>query len=78
MPLTNVLVIDAQLPTSLVPFLRENFSIKAIHVNELKERRDEDIFFLARKMNALILTKDSDFEELVRIHKLPPKIIFIE
>ena len=70
-------IIDAQLPPSLIPFLREQFGYKAIHVNELEESSDDYIFFHARKLNAVILTKDDDFERLVIKHGHPPKIIII-
>ncbi len=40
----DVLIIDAQLPPSLIPFFRDHYKIKAVHVNELEETLDEDIF----------------------------------
>ncbi len=59
-------MIDAQLPPSLIPFFRDQFNIKATHVNELEETLDEDIFLKARKINGWILTKDNDFVAIVK------------
>ncbi|MBD0364734.1 MAG: DUF5615 family PIN-like protein [Flavisolibacter sp.] len=61
---------------ALIPFLREQFGYKAIHVNELEESSDEHIFFHAPKLN-VILTKEDDFERLVKIHGHSPKVILI-
>ncbi|MBA4140488.1 MAG: DUF5615 family PIN-like protein [Segetibacter sp.] len=74
----DVLIIDAQLPPSLIPFFRDHYNIKAVHVNELEETLDEDIFLKARKINGWILKKDNDFVAIVKKLKAPPKIFIIE
>lgn len=74
----DVLIIDAQLPPSLIPFFRDHYNIKAIHVNEFEETLDEDIFIKARIINGWILTKDNDFVAIVKKLKSPPKVIIIE
>jgi predicted nuclease of predicted toxin-antitoxin system len=38
---------------------------------------DAEIFFLARNVDAVVLTKDRDFVDLLRRHGLPPRVIWI-
>ncbi len=45
----DVLIIDAQLPPSLIPFFRDHHNIKAVHVNELEETIRRKYFFESKK-----------------------------
>jgi predicted nuclease of predicted toxin-antitoxin system len=71
-------LIDAQLPPSLVEWLAKEFSVEATAVRDLglREARDREIFDLARQENAVVLTKDSDFVELVFRLGAPPRVIW--
>ncbi len=75
-----ILWIDAQLSPALAKWISENFAtIEATAVRDLGLRDAEDpvIFFSARKADATVMTKDSDFLELQRRLGAPPKIIWV-
>lgn len=71
--------IDAQLPPSLAPWLTETFEVKAIALRDLglRDAEDIDIFQSARKEGIIIMTKDSDFIELVNRLGTPPQILWL-
>ncbi len=76
----NVMIwLDAQLSPLLVKWITETFGMDCNHVRDLglRDSTDKEIFFSARKSEAIIITKDSDFQELVYKHKSPPKIIWL-
>lgn len=53
--------------------------VEAVHVSELHlvNASDPTIFGLARSADAIILTKDRDFVELVHRRGTPPRVIWI-
>lgn len=59
--------IDAQLPPSLADWLSETFEVEAAALRELGLRDAQDIviFEAARLSEAVIMTQDSDFVDLV-------------
>ena len=59
--------IDAQLPPALAKWLIETFDLEAASLRdlELRDAQDIEIFEAARTDNAVIMTKDSDFIDLV-------------
>lgn len=59
--------IDAQLPPTLANWLSMTFSLEAIALRDLSLRDAQDIKILqtARAESAVIMTKDSDFIDLV-------------
>ena len=59
--------IDAQLPPTLATWLTNNFGVEATALRdiELRDAQDIEIFEAARTVNAVIMTKDSDFIDLV-------------
>ncbi len=71
--------IDAQLSPALARWLRENLGVDAVAVRELGLRSAEDpeIFAGARTEGAVVLTKDSDFVDLVARLGPPPQIIWL-
>ena len=71
--------LDAQLPPSLAPWLSDTFHIEAVALRELglRDARDIEIFQSARTENATILTKDSDFIDLVCRLGSPPQILWL-
>jgi predicted nuclease of predicted toxin-antitoxin system len=70
---------DAHLAPSLVPWLRATFAVEAAPLRELGLRDAEDavIFAAARAAGAVLMTKDSDFVELVARHGPPPQIVWL-
>lgn len=71
--------IDAQLPPQLAPWLTETFEVEAFSVRflGLRDAEDEDIFAKAKLANVILISKDSDFVELVQHHGSPPKLIWV-
>jgi predicted nuclease of predicted toxin-antitoxin system len=72
--------IDAQLSPALVRWIREHFKgIEALAVRELGLRDAEDagIFAAARQANAVVMSKDSDFVDLVNRLGPPPQVLWI-
>lgn len=73
------IIVDAQLSPSLALWLTQTFDIEAYSVKflGLRDAKDQDIFEEARKLDAIVLTKDDDFVNLVAQKGSPPKIIWI-
>ncbi|MCE8031341.1 DUF5615 family PIN-like protein [Halomonas daqingensis] len=71
--------IDAQLSPHLAPWLTENCGVEAYSVRYLgyRDATDEAIFAAARQANAIVLTKDRDFPELLDRYGPPPKVIWL-
>ncbi|MBN2896167.1 MAG: DUF5615 family PIN-like protein [Campylobacterales bacterium] len=71
--------LDAQLPPALAYWITYRFGIKTVCVRDLglREASDMEIFERARKENAVVMTKDSDFVELFLHFGAPPKIIIV-
>jgi len=71
--------IDAQLPPSLATWITEKLGIEAFALRDLnlRDAQDIEIFQAARRENAVIATKDSDFIDLVCRLGAPPKIIWL-
>jgi len=71
--------IDAQLWPALATWVRSRFQVDAIALRDLglRDARDPDIFQAARRAGAVVLTKDSDFVDLVLRHGPPPAIVWL-
>lgn len=71
--------IDAQLPPILAIWLNDNFEVEAIALRELglRDAKDVEIFEAARAANVTIMTKDSDFVDLVCRLGIPPQILWL-
>ncbi len=71
--------VDAQLSPALALWLPSRFAVEALHVRELKltGAADRFIFEQARAANAVVLTKDRDFVDLVKTFGAPPGIIWV-
>ncbi|MBF2077889.1 MAG: DUF5615 family PIN-like protein [Synechococcales cyanobacterium T60_A2020_003] len=71
--------IDAQLPPTLANWLSENFSLEAVALRDLslRDAKDIEIFEAARSVSAVIMTKDSDFIDLVCRLGTPPQIVWL-
>ena len=70
--------IDAQLPPTLAGWLSDTFGVSATALRDLglRDAQDTEIFDAARANFAVIITKDSDFVDLVCRLGTPPQIIW--
>ncbi|MGD1849877.1 MAG: DUF5615 family PIN-like protein [Cyanophyceae cyanobacterium] len=71
--------IDAQLPPALAEWLSVTFNVEAEALKDLglRDAKDEEIFDAAQQDDVVIMTKDSDFVDLVCRLGTPPKILWI-
>jgi predicted nuclease of predicted toxin-antitoxin system len=71
--------VDAQLPPTLASWLSATFSLEAVALRDLslRDARDIEIFEAARAENAVMMTKDSDFIDLVCRLGAPPQILWL-
>jgi predicted nuclease of predicted toxin-antitoxin system len=73
------ILLDAQLSPELGSWLRQTFSVQVIVVRDigLREASDKEIFFKARELSAVVMTKDIDFLRLQDVHGSPPQVVWI-
>ncbi|WP_254563654.1 DUF5615 family PIN-like protein [Oscillatoria sp. HE19RPO] len=71
--------IDAQLPPTLANWLTETLVLEASSLRDLglRDAQDIEIFEAARAENVVIMTKDSDFIDLVCRLGAPPQILWL-
>jgi predicted nuclease of predicted toxin-antitoxin system len=71
--------IDAQLSPGIANWLRQQLGVEAIAVRGLglRDATDREIFMAARQVSAVVMTKDSDFVQLVNLHDIPPQVIWL-
>ncbi len=78
---TNRVIIwlDAQLPPSIAAWLTATFGIEAHAVRNLglRDAKDQTIFQAARTAGAVVMTKDTDFVEMVQRLGPPPKVLWV-
>ena len=71
--------LDAQLPPTLALWMRENFQVDTIALRELglRDSIDRDIYAAAKKAGAVLISKDSDFIDLVQTCGAPPQLVWL-
>lgn len=71
--------VDAQLPPLLAAWLSEQFHVEAIALRTLglRDATDAGIFQAAQQQGIVIISKDSDFVELVSRYGPPPQLIWV-
>ncbi|MEO0760092.1 MAG: DUF5615 family PIN-like protein [Cyanobacteria bacterium J06648_16] len=71
--------LDAQLPPALADWLTITFSVEASALKELtlRDAQDIQIFEAAKLAKAIVMTKDSDFVDLVCRLGPPPQILWL-
>lgn len=71
--------VDAQLPPQLAVWLTQTFAVEAHAVRDLhlRDAQDETIFHKARHTGAVIISKDSDFVEMVLRLGAPPQVLWV-
>lgn len=70
---------DAQLSPAFAHWLSKHFQVNAVPVRDLGllSADDADIFDAARDANAVVVTKDSDFADMVQHLGSPPQIVWL-
>ena len=71
--------VDAQLSPAIAQWITENSSVPAVALRDLglRDATDRQIFEAARQVGAVVMTKDSDFVELVSRYGSPPQVIWL-
>lgn len=71
--------LDAQLPPALASWIATAFGIQTTAVRDLglTTAKDSEIFEQARNAGAIVMTKDSDFVDLVDRLGSPPQVLWI-
>ncbi len=74
-----ILWLDAQLSPMLAKWINSEFSVVAVPLRDigLRDAEDIEIFNATRLAGATIVTKDSDFAELVARLGSPPQVIWV-
>ncbi len=71
--------VDAQMSPGIAAWVSANFLVGAVAVRDLglRNAKDEEIFQAARRENAIVMTKDSDFVLLLDRFGPPPQVIWV-
>ena len=71
--------IDAQLPPLLAQWLAEQFNVAAFALRTLglRDACDAEIFRAAQQPGVVLISKDSDFVELISRFGVPPQLIWV-
>lgn len=71
--------LDNQLPPALAGWICDALGIDCVSVRDLNLQRasDSEIFTAARQANAVVMTKDVDFVELLEQHGPPPQVVLV-
>jgi len=71
--------LDAHLPPTITPWVAATFGVVATSVRDLGMQAADDtpIFTAARAAGAVVMTKDSDFAELVTRLGPPPQVLWL-
>ncbi|HUQ72387.1 MAG TPA: DUF5615 family PIN-like protein [Planctomycetaceae bacterium] len=74
-----ILWLDAQLPPSVAAWITAEFGMEAHAVRDLglRNAKDSQIFEAARAAGVVVMTKDSDFIDLLEQSGSPPKVIWL-
>jgi len=71
--------IDAQLPPQVADWLRWTFKVEAYSLRDLglRDAEDELIFQQAQQTGIVLISKDSDFVEMVLRWGTPPQLLWV-
>ncbi len=71
--------VDAQLPPQVADWLRWTFKVEAHSLRDLglRDAEDEVIFQQARQAGIVLISKDSDFVEMVLRLGTPPQLLWV-
>ena len=72
--------IDAQLSPALAAWINRTYddiTAQSVRAIGLRDAEDEEIFQAAREANVIVMSKDSDFLNLLDRYGPPPKVMWI-
>lgn len=71
--------VDAQLPPMLAEWLSKEYGVEAKSLRDLglRDAPDIEIFQAAHEAQAIVISKDNDFVELVSRHGSPPQLLWV-
>jgi predicted nuclease of predicted toxin-antitoxin system len=71
--------LDAQLPPQLAGWLASEFGVVASPLRDLglRDAEDAEIFQQARRQGVVLISKDSDFVDLVSRFGPPPQLLWV-
>lgn len=71
--------VDAHLSPAITAWITSTFELEAIALRDLglRDAEDAEIFEAAKAQKAVVMTKDSDFVDLVERLSSPPQIIWL-
>ena len=71
--------VDAQLSPAIAGWIASTFGVEAVALRELglRDATDPEILVAARQASAIVMTKDSDFVDLVNLHGIPPQVLWL-
>jgi predicted nuclease of predicted toxin-antitoxin system len=71
--------IDEQISPKFVAWLAQRFQVAAHSVDTLgyHSTPDAELFQKAREANAIVITKDRDFREMVLANGPPPQVVWV-
>ena len=74
-----ILWIDAQLSPTIARWMSDTFAVQAVPVRDLglRDATDHEIFMAARQVAAVVMTKDSDFVQLLDRLGPPPQVLWL-
>jgi predicted nuclease of predicted toxin-antitoxin system len=71
--------LDAHLSPRIANWMSATFEVQAVHVRDmgLQSATDLEIFMAARRVDAIVVTKDADFRTLLSKHGPPPRVVWL-
>jgi predicted nuclease of predicted toxin-antitoxin system len=71
--------VDAHLSPAIATWITSTYGVEAIALRDLglRDAEDPEIFEVAKAQEAIVMTKDSDFVDLVDRLGAPPQIIWL-
>lgn len=74
-----IIWVDAHLSPAIATWMTNTFGVTALSLREigLRDAEDPEIFEASRVQGVIVMTKDSDFVDLVDRLGVPPQIIWL-
>lgn len=71
--------IDAHLSPAIAVWITTTFGVSAVALRDLglRDATDHEIFMAARREQVIVMTKDSDFVQLLDRYGMPPQVIWL-
>lgn len=75
----TIIWVDAHLSPAIATWITNTFGVTAVGLREigLRDAEDPEIFEASRAQGVIVMTKDSDFVDLVDRLGAPPQIIWL-